>query len=338
MKRLLLLLLFIPALLAAQNDQRYLAGAVPEIDGKVVFSKEFNAPSLSQDQIYDVLLNWAQGYFNNEDERVVYANKEKGEIAALGNTYIIFQSNAISLDRALMSYQFTAECEGSACTLKISAIRYTYDVAYQREPEKYTAEGFITDKYAINKKGKLIRSASKFRKATIDFVDKTMNSALTAFDSPQKTSSVVISDQNTTVAPVQPAAPVTPVPPVTPATPVQPVQTLEGFVAINPAQIPSTILQMLPDSPIVIEIEALKENNATWQGISTVFCKKVASFSIAPASTVYQAIGDGEVYKISILNKENNNTWMIIQCRKQGETDNNGQKTVLGEIMNVWIK
>ena len=52
MKQLLFALLFIPALLFAQEDQHYLAGAVPVADGKVVFTREINAPSLSKAQIY----------------------------------------------------------------------------------------------------------------------------------------------------------------------------------------------------------------------------------------------------------------------------------------------
>ena len=48
MKQLLFALLFIPALLFAQEDQHYLAGAVPVADGKVVFTREINAPSLSK--------------------------------------------------------------------------------------------------------------------------------------------------------------------------------------------------------------------------------------------------------------------------------------------------
>ena len=42
MKQLLLFLLFIPSLLMAQEDQKYLAGAIPEEGGKVVFTKEIN--------------------------------------------------------------------------------------------------------------------------------------------------------------------------------------------------------------------------------------------------------------------------------------------------------
>ena len=63
MKQLLFALLFIPALLFAQEDQHYLAGAVPVADGKVVFTREINAPSLSKAQIYQQLLKWASLLF-----------------------------------------------------------------------------------------------------------------------------------------------------------------------------------------------------------------------------------------------------------------------------------
>ena len=53
MKQLLLLTLFIPTLLWAQDDSKYLAGAVPVENGKVVFAKEINAPSFSKDEVYD---------------------------------------------------------------------------------------------------------------------------------------------------------------------------------------------------------------------------------------------------------------------------------------------
>ena len=33
------------------DDSKYLAGAVPEVDGKVVFTKEFSIPGMSQDEI-----------------------------------------------------------------------------------------------------------------------------------------------------------------------------------------------------------------------------------------------------------------------------------------------
>ena len=88
MKQLLFALLFIPALLFAQEDQHYLAGAVPVADGKVVFTREINAPSLSKAQIYQQLLKWGQENFNTKESRVAYQNEAKGEIAIIGEEYI----------------------------------------------------------------------------------------------------------------------------------------------------------------------------------------------------------------------------------------------------------
>ena len=47
---IVLFCLCMPALLHAQrDDSKYLAGAVPEVDGKVVFTKDFSIPGMSQD-------------------------------------------------------------------------------------------------------------------------------------------------------------------------------------------------------------------------------------------------------------------------------------------------
>lgn len=135
MKQLLLFFLFIPSLLIAQEDQKYLAGAVTEDDGKVVFSKEISMPSLSKDQIYDIMYSWAQKYFSEDGRRLVYSDKDKGDIAAVGEEYLVFQSTALSLDRSLINYRVTIECENNTAKIKMTGIRYEYNVSYQREPE-----------------------------------------------------------------------------------------------------------------------------------------------------------------------------------------------------------
>ena len=135
-------------------------------------------PSLSKAQIYQQLLKWGQENFNTKESRVAYQNEAKGEIAIIGEEYIVFSSTALSLDRAMMKYRIIIECKEHACTLQLAGIRYEYNVSYQNEPEKYLAEEWITDEYALNKsKTKLNRISGKFRKATIDFADKTFDSA-----------------------------------------------------------------------------------------------------------------------------------------------------------------
>lgn len=181
MKQLLLLTLFIPALLWAQEDSKYLAGAVPVENGKVVFAKEINAPSFSKDEVYDKMLDWVDGFFSEDGNRVVYSDKAKGDIAAVGQTNLVFQSTALSLDRTEMNYRVTMECENQKCIVKVAGIRYEYNVSYQREPEKYTAEEWITDKYCLNKdQTKLNRGNGKFRRKTVDFIDEMFASASAA--------------------------------------------------------------------------------------------------------------------------------------------------------------
>lgn len=54
-----------------------IAGAVPEVDGRVVFSREFSIPGMSQDEIYERMLKWLDGRMaqNKNNSRVVYKEK-----------------------------------------------------------------------------------------------------------------------------------------------------------------------------------------------------------------------------------------------------------------------
>ena len=93
-----------------KDDSRYLVGAVPEVDGKVIFSKEFQIPGMSQAQIYDTVMKWMTERLKenqNVDSRVVYADEDKGTIAGIGEEWIVFSSSALSLDRTLINYQIT---------------------------------------------------------------------------------------------------------------------------------------------------------------------------------------------------------------------------------------
>lgn len=339
MKQLLLFFLFIPSLLIAQEDQKYLAGAVTEDDGKVVFSKEISMPSLSKDQIYDIMYSWAQKYFSEDGRRLVYSDKDKGDIAAVGEEYLVFQSTALSLDRSLINYRVTIECENNTAKIKMTGIRYEYNVSYQREPEKYTAEEWITDKFALNKKkDKLNRGNGKFRRKTIDLADEMFKSADAAFG-------------------IQPAGVITPayaaapvqqqtVPTTVPAqqitkAPVNNIEVCQGLSAFEPDKIPSTLLNMLPESKMQVtpgDNESLVEHYATWKEMGKMFGKNIASISISPDSEVYKAIKDNDFYTISFTKQDEPETWFMIQCVKQGESTEGTQKIIIGEIINVWIR
>lgn len=346
MKRLLWLILFVPVFLSAQEDNRYLAGAVPEKDGKVVFSKDVRLPGYSKDRVYDLMLEWANQQFNTPQRRVVYADREKGEIACVSEEFLVFSSTALSLDRTEVNYRVTVECENEACHVELTGIRYEYNVSYQREPEKYTAEEWITDKYSLNKsKTKLNRISGKFRRETINLADRT-------FESIASTLGTQMMAQNTTATavPATPAATLSPATPVTPAsapatiatTPTAaPVAPMEGFVRFEADKIPSTLLGMLPTSSLTItttQAPTLQDTEATWKGIGDMFGKKIASVAIQAGSQTDQSIGTNDTYRLSFSQTKGGEPWMIIECTKQGETPDGNQKTLLGEIVHVWIK
>ena len=167
--------LCLPTLLQAQkqDDSKYLAGAVPEENGKVVFSKDFSIPGMSQDEIYERMKKWMELRLKknqNEESRVVYTNQEKGQVIGMGEEWIVFTSTALSLDRTRISYQLSAFCQPEKCEFRIEKIRYTYREG--RDQEKYTAEEWITDEYALNKKKtKLVMGLAKWRRKTVDFAD-----------------------------------------------------------------------------------------------------------------------------------------------------------------------
>ena len=169
------LCLCMPLLLHAQkrDDSKYLAGAVPEVDGKVVFSKEFSIPGMSQDEIFERMQKWMQIRLKrnqNETSRIVFTDKEKGQVIGMGEEWIVFQSTALSLDRTRVQYQLGAFCQPESCEIRIEKIRYTYGEG--RDQEKYTAEEWITDEYALNKsQTKLVRGLAKWRRKTVDFAD-----------------------------------------------------------------------------------------------------------------------------------------------------------------------
>lgn len=331
MKRLLFLALFFPTLIWAQDNSKYLAGAVTEDDGKVVFTEEINVPALSSTQIFNTMLDWADKYFTKDDSRVVYSDPQKGDIAAVGKEYLVFQSTALSLDRTMISYKVTIKCENQKCILKVNGIRYEYNVSYQREPEKYIAEEWITDKYALNKnKTKLNRGNGKFRTKTIDFVDAIFKEASAALGIQAVQAVPAVQAQQ--AAPAQVPAAV-----LTPAIPAK-----EGYIAFAADKVPSTLLQMLPESNMEVTQSAKssrKETGATWKGTGNMFGKSIASISISADSPVHKEIGDNGMYSLSFFKKgESGDAWLIIDCRKQGETADGQQMTIIGEILNVWMK
>lgn len=335
MKQLLLLLALCPLLLWAQDDEKYLAGAVPVENGKVVFSKEIQVPNQSKQQVYDTALAWANERFTGEDMRVAYQNPETGELAAIGEEYIVFSNTVLSLDRSLMSYQVRIYAQEQLCRIELTNIRYEYNVSYQRDPERYIAEEWITDKYALRNEKKLNRITGKFRRKTIDFADALFQSAAQAFGQSDKQ-----------VQPT-PKAEATPAPAPANTTvneskhndkPNASQASPEGFTAMAVESIPSTLKQLMPKSTLRIKMadNNITDSSAEWKGFGNMFGKNIASISTDAKGEFNQQVKDGEIYTLQFSSDDA--VWMIIECSKQGETQEGGRTTIVGEVLHVWVK
>ncbi len=168
---ILLLLCCIALPLCAQDgNKKYLAGAVPQVNGKVVFTKTFSIPGMAQAEVYDRMLQWIDKHMKESGNNsfLAYSDEELGMIAGNGDEWLVFTSNALSLDRARILYILTAKCEEETCTLVIDRIRYIY----KEGTERFSAEEMITDKLALTRsQTKLVPGYAKWRKKTVDLVN-----------------------------------------------------------------------------------------------------------------------------------------------------------------------
>ena len=160
-------------------DAKYLVkGIVPEVDGKVCFETNIKAPGKSADEIYRILLQQMEKMVKepNQIANSIVAVKDSvnHELGAVFHEWLVFKSVALSLDRTQMNFQLLVSCKDGEANVRMTRITYDYDTA--RTPQHYSAEEWITDKYAVNKKGtKLYPISGKFRRKTIDRKDFIFN-------------------------------------------------------------------------------------------------------------------------------------------------------------------
>ncbi|ETD21699.1 MULTISPECIES: DUF4468 domain-containing protein [Prevotellaceae] len=155
-----------------KHDPKYLTGAVPQnAEGKVVFTLDIDVPGKNAQQIYDIVY----AYLNNmaqEDgqqaSRIVLVNQDKGIIVAKYTEWLTFSESFLALDRTLFNYTIIGTCTDNHLQLTLDRISYDYERGRPSEL-KSSAENYITDKYALNKKQTgLINGPAKFRRKTID--------------------------------------------------------------------------------------------------------------------------------------------------------------------------
>lgn len=196
MKKLLIAILMVMPLMATAQDNtwerieqdpqdkenpdaKYLAeNAVPVVDGKVCWEIDIKAPGKSSREIYNILLKQLTKMTTEPNQIansiVAVQDTVNMELGAAFHEWLVFKSSALSLDRTQFNFQILVSCTDGNANVKLTRITYDYDT--EREPTHYTAEEWITDKYAVNKKHtKLYPISGKFRRKTIDRKDFIFN-------------------------------------------------------------------------------------------------------------------------------------------------------------------
>lgn len=158
-------------------DPKYLKGAVPEVNGQVVFSKHIEAPGKTASQIYDIMLQYMERLTKTSyqiDSKISSSDAQNHEIVGIYQEWLVFKNTALSLDRTRFFYALRAQCSDGAVDVEMLRIRYLYEE--ERTPQRMTAEEWITDKESVNKKNtKLMPMSGKFRRKTIDRKDYLFN-------------------------------------------------------------------------------------------------------------------------------------------------------------------
>lgn len=162
----------------ANPDQKYLVGAVPVVDGKVVFAEDIAAPGKTKAEVYQIVLKYMTKMTTEANQtefsRVVIDNPEVGEICGTYQEGLVFKSTSLALDRTRFFYNIVANCEDGKAKIKMVRMHYLYEE--ERDPQSYKAEEWITDKYALRKdKQRLARVSGKFRRKTVDRKDYIFN-------------------------------------------------------------------------------------------------------------------------------------------------------------------
>lgn len=192
MKKLILaMMLCLPMVAVAQNtwempenettsnpDSKYLVGAVPVVDGKVIFKTTVNAPGKSAEQVADIVRQYMMkmtkepGQF--EQSRITLDDSIKHQIIGSYQEWLVFKSTALVLDRTRLFYNLIADCQDGKADITMTRIYYLYEE--ERDPQTLKAEEWITDEEGLTKKrNKLSRVSGKFRRKTIDRKDYLFN-------------------------------------------------------------------------------------------------------------------------------------------------------------------
>ena len=193
MRKILLLLLCVPMLAFAKekrDDSKYLAGAVPEVNGQVLFQQTFAVKDKNKQEIYTVMKNYIRQMTQEEIQmrgtKMAMEDSLEGTVVGRFEEWMTFKKKPFVWDRTRFRYLLTAECSDGKCHMTLTQISYYYEEDNEGyNGRTYRAEEWINDANALNKaKTKLLWGSAKFRRKTVDRVEEIFTGARDAFEKP----------------------------------------------------------------------------------------------------------------------------------------------------------
>ena len=188
-----MLLLCVPMLAFAKekkDDSKYLAGAVPEVNGQVLFQQTFAVKDKNKQEIYTVMRDFIRQMTKEEIQmqgtKMVMEDSVEGTVVGRFEEWMTFKKKPLVWDRTRFRYLLTAECSDGKCHMTLTQISYYYEEDNDGyNGRTYRAEEWINDANALNKaKTKLLWGSAKFRRKTVDRVEEIFTNAREAFEKP----------------------------------------------------------------------------------------------------------------------------------------------------------
>ena len=193
---MLLLVAVVATAKEKKDDSKYLAGAVPEVNGVVTFKKSFSVSGKSAQEVAETMKTFVKKMVDQSitapgNYARVMEDKPEQTVARVCE-WLVFKKKAFNLDRARMRYQITADTQGTRVTITLSNITYYYEEDMEENNGIIIkAEEWISDKEALNKsKTKLYPKSGKFRRKTVDRAEEIFNAAMDLFEPKQEAAPV----------------------------------------------------------------------------------------------------------------------------------------------------
>lgn len=170
------LLVMLPVLAMAQGHKGEVSECAPMKGGKVCYRDTVHVNDMSQDQIFEVINQWAKkSYAKDVFLSNVNSKKSKGTINVSSKVEMLLGDT----DKTVIKYKMKISCHDNSYAAEVSHIVYQYDPQNNKKFKTYPAESVIANNGESNTVA-LIKDPKLFCNATFFFVENLFADILDA--------------------------------------------------------------------------------------------------------------------------------------------------------------